>query len=137
VYCCHAVNQQDPHIAVGAHGFAVQQGWSTHWRDRSSIQSNGFFVLKDFSCPSDTSRRSAQNAMYSAISSLFMPMRLTGRASHKNSVSMATASRTISSTRSPSSLLFRSLQNDRTPYSGCSKSKRRAASSRRIITSAQ
>ena len=86
-----------------------------HCSESISIQSKGFLAAKCFSAPSATSSRSATNSMYSPIRPLFMPIRSTGSASVMNSRSIATASVTIASSRSPSSFLFRSLRQKPKP----------------------
>uniref|UniRef100_A0A8R7V5S2 Uncharacterized protein n=1 Tax=Triticum urartu TaxID=4572 RepID=A0A8R7V5S2_TRIUA len=72
--------------------------------EMSSIQSNGLVALYSFLQPSAMSRRSATNSMYWLMRSPFMPTSAQGSASQTNSLSMSTASDTISKTRDSSSL---------------------------------
>jgi len=60
-----------------------------------------------------TNKRSATNSMYWLIKTLFMPTRSQERASHTNSLSISTASHTISCTLSSDSLFFNNLQRTR------------------------
>ncbi len=59
------------------------------------MKSNGFWTFHSFSHSSSTRSLSATKRMYWDMSSQFIPIRLTGRASVRNSVSISTASRTI------------------------------------------
>src|SRR5436309_3321013 len=88
-----------------------------------SIQSKGFFALNSLGTPKATSKRSAQNSMYSHIKVEFIPINSTGSESLTNSSSMATASRTISCTRLGGSL-FTNLEYIKQAKSQCSPSSR-------------
>jgi hypothetical protein len=59
-----------------------------------------------FEQPSSTNRRSATNLIYCAIADAFIPTSEHGKASVRNSISIVTASRRISSIRSTLGLLI-------------------------------
>ncbi len=74
--------------------------------DKSIINKTKNDLLKNknsertFEQPSSTNRRSATNLIYCAIADAFIPTSEHGKASVRNSISIVTASRRISSIRS-------------------------------------
>jgi len=73
--------------------------------DKSKTKENNYknktIICKfTFEQPSSTKRRSATNLIYCAIDDAFIPINAHGNASVRNSISIFTASRRISSIRS-------------------------------------
>jgi hypothetical protein len=64
-----------------------------------SYSSQNHFLKLTFEQPSSTASRSATNLIYCAIAAAFIPISEQGKASVRNSISIFTASRRISSIR--------------------------------------